>query len=161
MGKGMLVVLEGPDGVGKTPTAYGLMAYAKSHGLQSIYVHHGAGDSTADRVEDDLEIVERYTSTHLVIFDRWWLSTYVYQDTPDLDLPLWRAEAVYGKAADEFGVRILMNPYYELGLSVWRHNASPEDVDLAYTYNLMAGAFRVETGHRVLAGHRAHGSVEN
>lgn len=78
-----LIVIEGPEKSGKTTLANRTGLYAQERfDLEVRYVHHGVGDSTPEIIMREIaEVV--YDTDKLYIFDRWYLSEYVYSELLD------------------------------------------------------------------------------
>lgn len=74
-----LVVIEGPHKSGKTTMARALQDWLTSNTDFNVdYRHHGLGDSTEDAINRDIADIVTCRSNTVFIFDRWYLSEYVY-----------------------------------------------------------------------------------
>ena len=106
----MLLILEGPEGAGKSTIAK-MVTDVWDTRNPPVYVHHVRGDSNPTRIETDLKEAEDNPET-LYIFDRWWPSALVYRPHDGhanlLPLDPWLLEQKYGKRADEQGLRYLV-----------------------------------------------------
>ena len=115
-----LIVVEGPEGAGKTTFAQAL-AWLGNHiledGRQARYIHHGNGDSVIPKLEAELQAAYYHPSI-LYVFDRWWPSEYVYatlMNRPNtVGIPLHEAEKRYGAPIDRIGVRVLVEQPQEV-----------------------------------------------
>ena len=100
----MIVVLEGPECVGKTTLAREIVELQQHHGLHSVYIHNGIDNSTPKNLGTQLATIRRYPSI-LWVFDRWYLSEYVYSalGTKECTMPydIGSAERSYGTYADK------------------------------------------------------------
>ena len=108
----MLVVIEGPEKVGKTTLAEHLiLGFKAHHGVDANYFHHPQGESNHHRIMTDLWYVHQHPE-RLVVMDRWWLSELVYRphdfEVPTIPVDPWELERRYGGLADLMGVRILL-----------------------------------------------------
>ena len=74
----MLVVLEGPNKVGKSTVAKALTDAWQG---ESTIVHHVAGDTTIPKLNQEVEVITQLPGEHLLVYDRWWLSELVYGTT--------------------------------------------------------------------------------
>lgn len=146
----MLVVVEGPEKVGKTTLIKFLEQYWNDRFFQdevSIdeggtqiqgvhYIHHVKGDSNHARIMADLAFCRDHWDC-LVLMDRWWLSELVYRphDGEPNTLPLspWELEARYGGLADALGVRILLQGDPER----LRAARTPDDIDIDPAHEML------------------------
>lgn len=100
----MIVVLEGPDGAGKTTLAHKLLD--KWEGLGGTkYVHHVANESLPVRVEREVADEFIYGSGMLTVFDRWWPSDYIYPQIEGRPRSL-KTHPEYSDAWRDIGLRI-------------------------------------------------------
>ena len=67
-----LVVLEGPEKVGKTTLARKIVEDKNT----SLYVHNGRDNSTPSRLDQQIQVLNHIPG--LVVFDRWYPSEYIY-----------------------------------------------------------------------------------
>ena len=75
----MLIVLEGANGAGKTTLARKLVEWwHENKDTDSILIHHTS--STIPRLDLDIIDYANPNDKRLIVFDRWYLSEYVYPD---------------------------------------------------------------------------------
>ena len=104
----MLIVVEGPNKVGKTRLAK-MIAASWENNVQ--YIHHPKVANTPEVVWKELLEVHNNPDT-LFIYDRWWLSDLVYapHDNTESKFPLnaFYMEEAFGGLADAVGLRLLL-----------------------------------------------------
>ncbi len=111
---GHIIALEGTHGSGKSTLAGQIKKVALASGewkeVQSI--HHSRGDSTPDRLDADMKMVEDAPEDTLYVFDRTYLSELVYapidgrRSTISYDPLYW--EEYMGKWIDRRGLRFYL-----------------------------------------------------
>ena len=107
----MFIVLEGPRNAGKTTIAKELQRQL-SRDSYVRYIHHGPGESTVQQIWD--ETLDLFHNRNTVtIYDRWWLSEFVYVELQghDTTLPytIYELEALIGCRIEQLGLRYLIN----------------------------------------------------
>lgn len=110
-----VIVLEGPEGVGKTTLARNVIDYALTHKTHKhvAYHHHVAGDSVAMVLNVEMLM---YTGSRQVsvlhIVDRWWLSEFVYSKLlprkSTLDCTMAQAQEKWGDPILEAGGKLII-----------------------------------------------------
>ena len=98
-----LIVIEGPEGSGKTTLAHQFVDAGIEAGFDMRYVHHKYGDTQDWALEDEVwQVISdaRAYPKRVYVYDRWWLSEYVYGTwDPDriitLTVPVMTAHQMY------------------------------------------------------------------
>ena len=120
----MLIVVEGPEGAGKSKWC---RDFQDAWPYPSVLVHHTRGSSTITQVNQELTAFARLPTNWAVVFDRWLYSEYVYAPlvgrVNDMEMDLADAEASFGKAID---FRVLLLP----PVSVLEERRQPDDASI-------------------------------
>ena len=111
---GYVIALEGTHGAGKSTLAgqIELVASASGDWKKVVNIHHARGDSTPDKLDADMKMVEDAPGDTLYIFDRTYLSELVHapiegrRSTIPYDPIYW--EEYMGKWIDRRGLRLYL-----------------------------------------------------
>ena len=111
---GYLIALEGAHGAGKSALAGQIETVASASGdwKKVVNIHHTRGDSTLEKLDADMKMVEDAPGDTLYIFDRTYLSELVYAPTDGRRStipynPLYWEERL-GKWIDRRGLRLYL-----------------------------------------------------
>lgn len=127
----MLIVVEGPEGAGKTtwcrqfmdewPHASVLVHHTTGKLVDGAYVN---GSSNSEVISQELVALSRLPEEWAILFDRWFYSDYVYKPLSglplEMDMDLQSAEENFGRAID---LRLILMPDIE----TLRSRAAPDD----------------------------------
>ena len=120
----MLIVVEGPEGAGKTTWCREFQDLWK---LPSVLVHHTPTSSNSDTISQELSVFGRLPNDWAILFDRWFYSDYVYKPLQgkqlEMDMDLEEADENFGSAID---FRVLLLPE----LTVLQSRAQPDDAGI-------------------------------
>ena len=111
---GFIIALEGAHGAGKSTLAGQIkkVACASGNWREVFIIHHTRGDSTQDKLNADMKMVEDASDNTLYIFDRTYLSELVYapidgrRSTIPYNPLYW--EEHMGKWIDRIGLRLYL-----------------------------------------------------
>ncbi len=111
---GYVIALEGTHGAGKSTLAQQIenVASASEDWKKVVNIHHTGGDSTPDKLDADMKMVEDASDDTLYIFDRTYLSELVYapidgrRSTIPYNPLYW--EEYMGKWFDRRGIRLYL-----------------------------------------------------
>lgn len=111
---GHIIALEGAHGAGKSTLAGQIEKVASASGAwkKVMNVHHSRGDSTPDKLDADMKMIEDASDNTLYIFDRTYLSELVYapiegrRSTIPYNPRYW--EECMGKRIDRRGLRLYL-----------------------------------------------------
>ena len=124
------VYLEGAHGVGKTTMASEIAALAIKDGWRTLTIHNGVGESFLKLLEAKRDYVLNHHEDMFIIFDRWFVSEFVYASAENRPSTL--GHMTYRFACDTWGWPLVRWPVFGVPVLLQDSNIEPGKDVLEY-----------------------------